>query len=79
MQMLMMNVIARYQQQLMSSAAINLNLIFMKLIGFFVIPPAGVQIAYYAIIFSQLFMMVLSLLLGIGIYTVSWLRRIFII
>lgn len=32
---------------------------------------AGVQIAYYAIIFSQFSMMVLSVLLAIGVYTVS--------
>lgn len=31
----------------------------------------GVQIAYYAIIFSQFSMMVLSVLLAIGVYTVS--------
>lgn len=32
----------------------------------------GVQIAYYAIIFSQFSMMVLSVLLAIGVYTVSF-------
>lgn len=44
----------------------------------FMLPPdaektgfVGVQIAYYAIIFSQFSMMVLSVLLAIGVYTVS--------
>jgi hypothetical protein len=38
-------------------------------------PCAGVQIAYYAIIFSQFSMMVLSVLLAIGVYTVSLFSR----
>lgn len=36
----------------------------------------GVQIAYYAIIFSQFSMMVLSVLLAIGVYTVSTRKRL---
>jgi len=46
-------------------------LLFMYYVHIVHWSEAGVQIAYYAIIFTQFSMMVLSVLLAIGTYTVS--------
>lgn len=46
-------------------------LLFMYYVHILHWSEAGVQIAYYAIIFTQFSMMVLSVLLAIGTYTVS--------